>query len=169
MAQKEEIFKRLEKLDSENSYKAINDLEKSIESYQKQIFDLMLIVEKATDLNIPLNKFYCKKELSLMGDYCLMFASEKSETRYTIDIYGKIGAYIVVRRNYYKETDLLAQHFKTRCLKADRKLGLNDLKELYWLRDFGKAFEEFEQNFYEYLDKEIHSIESSLETGEKQW
>lgn len=77
MAQKEEIFKRLEKLDSENSYKAINDLEKSIESYQKQIFDLMLIVEKATDLNIPLNKFYCKKELSLMGDYCLMFASEK--------------------------------------------------------------------------------------------
>lgn len=168
MAQKEEIFKRLEKLDSENSYKAINDLEKSIESYQKQIFDLMLIVEKATDLNIPLNNFYCKKELSLMGDYCLMFSSEKSETRYTIDIYGKIGAYIVVRRNYYKETDLLAQHFKTRCLKADRKLGLNDLKELYWLRDFGKAFEEFEQNFYEYLDKEIHSIESSLETGEKQ-
>lgn len=67
MAQKEEIFKRLEKLDSENSYKAINDLEKSIESYQKQIFDLMLIVEKATDLNIPLNNFYCKKELSFNG------------------------------------------------------------------------------------------------------
>ena len=42
MAQKEEIFKRLEKLDSENSYKVIYDFEKSIESYQKQIFDLML-------------------------------------------------------------------------------------------------------------------------------
>ena len=167
MAQKEEIFKRLEKLDSENSYKAINDFEKSIESYQKQIFDLMLIVEKATDLNIPLNKFYCKKKLSLMGYYCLMFAYEKSETRYTIDIYGKIGAYIVVRRNYYKETDLLAQHFKTRCLKADRKLGLNDLKELYWLRDFGKAFEEFENNIYEYLDKEIQSIEKILEKGKE--
>lgn len=167
MTSKEEIFKRLEKLDSENSYKAINDLEKSIESYQKQIFDLMLIVEKATDLNIPLNKFYCKKELSLMEDYCLMFASETSETRYTIDIYGKIGAYTVVRRNYYKETDLLGQHFKTRCLKADRKLGLNDLKELYWLRDFGKAFEEFENNIYEYLDKEIQSIEKILETGKE--
>lgn len=167
MTSKEEIFKRLEKLDSENSYKAINDLEKSIESYQKQIFDLMLIVEKATDLNIPLNNFYCKKKLSLMGDYCLMFASETSETHYTIDIYGKIGAYTVVRRNYYKETDLLGQHFKTRCLKADRKLGLNDLKELYWLRDFGKAFEEFENNIYEYLDKEIQSIEKILETGKE--
>lgn len=164
MTAKEEILLRLENLENEDSYKAINDIEKSIESYQKQIFDLMLIVEKATNLNIPLDKFYCKMGLSLMGGSCLMFASKESTARHTIDIYGKIGAYTAVRRNYYKETDLLGQHFKEKCLKADRRLGLKDLKELNWLRDFGKAFEEFENNIYEYLDKEIHSIEKILET-----
>lgn len=168
MMTKEEILTRLENLENEDSYKTINDLEKSIESYQKQIFDLMLIVEKATDLNIPLNKFYCKMGLSLMEGRCLMFASKESTARYTIDIYGKIGAYTVVRRNYYKETDLLGQHFKEKCLKADRRLGLKDLKELNWLRDFGKAFEEFENNIYEYLYKEIHSIEKILETGKEE-
>lgn len=153
------IFERLERLEKEGYGKAIDNLKKDIKSYQQEIIELLVIVEKAEKLNISLSKFYYNAGLSLNDGHCLLFTSnDDNETHYIIDIYGEIGIYLL-KKTFYDKADSLAQQFKTRCVKADQSLGIIDLKELCWLKNFGNAFEKLKSEIYEYLDKEIYSLE----------